>query len=110
MGQVKASEVLTRFLRIFPIRAFDKSLRAKVTLGIIVPLVLMLSVFTGFEYTRHRSVLLDNLSGLASYNGRLITESLKHSMLMSDFDEVQRILDTAAKNENFRVVYLLLID
>jgi signal transduction histidine kinase len=99
--------VLARFHRIFPLRVIDKSLRAKVTLGIIAPMVLMLSVFTAFEYTRHRSVLLENLSGLASYNGRLITESLKHSMLTSDFDEVQRILDSAVKNENFRVVYLL---
>ena len=70
-------------------------------------MVLMLSIFTIFEYTRHRSVLLNNLSVLASYNGQLIEESLRHSMLTSNFAEVQRILDTVGKNENFRFVYLL---
>jgi signal transduction histidine kinase len=99
--------VIKRFLkRLFP-NSIDRSLRAKVTLGIIIPMVLMLCIFTFFEYTHHRSVLLNNLSVLASYNGQLIEETLRHSMLVSDFAEVQRTLDTVGKNENFRVVYLL---
>ena len=92
--------------RLFP-NSIDRSLRAKVTLGIIIPMVLMLSLFTFYEYTRHRSVQLNNLSVLASYNGQVIEETLRHSMLTSDFVGVQRILDTVGKNENFRVVYLL---
>ena len=87
--------------------SIDRSLRAKVTLGIIVPLVLLLSIFTFIEYTRHRSVLLNNLSVLASYNGQLIEATLRHSMLVSDFAEVQRTLDSVGKNENFRIVYIL---
>ena len=70
-------------------------------------MVLMLSLFTFFEYTHHRAVLLDNLSALASYNGQVIEAALRHSMLTSDFVEVQRILDAVGKNENFRFVYLL---
>jgi signal transduction histidine kinase len=99
--------LVPRFLKTYSLPAINKSLRLKVTLGIVVPMVLMLSGFIALEYTSHRNVLLENLSGLAAYNGRLITESLQHAMLTSDFAEVQRILDTAAKNENFRVVYLL---
>jgi signal transduction histidine kinase len=99
--------VIKHFLkRLFP-NSIDHSLRAKVTLGIFFPMVLLLCVFTFLEYTRHRSFLLNNLSVLASYNGQLIEETLQHSMLLSDFTEVQRILDTVGKNENFRVVYLL---
>jgi len=99
--------VIKHFLkRLFP-NSIDRSLRAKVTLGIIFPMVLMLSIFTYIEYTQHRSVLLNNLSVLASYNGQLIEETLQHSMLVSDFAEVQRILDTVGKTENFRVVYIL---
>src|SRR4030066_371884 len=73
----------------------------------IIPMVLMLSIFTLIEYTHHRSVLLNNLSVMASYNGQLIEETLRHSMLVSDFAEVQRTLDTVGKTEKFRVVYLL---
>src|SRR3990172_1415250 len=96
-----------RFLKRLFHNSIKHSLRAKVTLGIIIPMVLMLCIFTFFEYTRHRSVLLNNLSVLASYNGQLIEESLRHSMLVSDFVEVQRTLDTVGENENFRIVYLL---
>ncbi len=94
------------FKRLFP-SSIDRSLRAKVTLGIFIPLVLLLSIFMFFEYIHHRSVLLNNLSVLASYNGQLIEETLRHSMLVSDFPGVQRTLDTAGKTEIFRVVYLL---
>ncbi len=70
-------------------------------------MVLMLCISTFFEYTHHRAVLLNNLSVLASYNGRLIEETLRNSMMVSDFVGVQGTLDTVGKNENFRVVYLL---
>jgi signal transduction histidine kinase len=99
--------VVKRFIkRDFP-QSIGRSLRLKVTLGIIIPMVLMLSIFTTFEYTRHRAVLLDDLSVLASYNGQLIEETLRHSMMVSDFAEVQTTLDAVGNNENFRVVYLL---
>ncbi|MGE5123823.1 MAG: histidine kinase [Acidobacteriaceae bacterium] len=70
-------------------------------------MVLMLCIFIILEYTRHRSVLLNNLSSLASYNGQLIVQTLQHSMLVSDFAEVQRLLDTVGNSKNFRVIYLL---
>ncbi|OGO30855.1 MAG: hypothetical protein A2136_06275 [Chloroflexi bacterium RBG_16_54_11] len=89
------------------LNSIDRSLRAKVTMGIIIPIVLMLCIFTVIEYTHHRSVFLNSLSILASYNGQVIEDTLRYSMLMSDFVDVQRVLDTVGKNENFRVLYLL---
>jgi signal transduction histidine kinase len=91
---------------LFP-NSIDRSLRAKVTLGIIFPMALMLCIFTFFEYTHHRLVLLNNLSSLASYNGQLIEQTLRHSMLSSDFAEVQTTLDAVGSAGIFRVVYLL---
>lgn len=70
-------------------------------------MILMLCIFMLFEYTRHRSLLLNNLSVLASYNGQVIEETLQNAMLKSDFVEVQRILDRVGENENFHFVYLL---
>jgi signal transduction histidine kinase len=99
--------VIKSFLKRLSSNSIDRSLRAKVTLGIIIPLVLLLSVFTLIEYTHHRALQLNNLSTLAAYNGQLIEQSFRHSMLVSDFVEVQRTLDTVGKNENFRVIYLL---
>lgn len=70
-------------------------------------MVLMLSIFMLIEYTRHRAVLLDNLAVLASYNGKLIEDTLQNAMEISDFNEIQRILDIVGANKNFRLVYLL---
>lgn len=70
-------------------------------------MVLMLGFFIHNEYTRHRMALLNELSLLAAYNGQVIEQSLQHSMQISDFTEVQRILDTVGENENFRLISLL---
>ncbi len=70
-------------------------------------MVLMLGIFMFFEYTLHRSSLLNNLSSLASYNGEVIEETLQSSMLESDFTNVQKTLDLVGKNKIFRVVYIL---
>ncbi len=90
--------------RFWPIKA---SLRAKVTLGVVVPLILILGIFTIIEASRHREVELFNLTILASQSGKVIESSLRNAMLESDFDEVQRILDAIGETGDFRVVYLM---
>lgn len=82
-------------------------LRAKVTLGVVVPLVLILSLFTAIEHARHRSLILSNLSLLASHSGRVVESNLRQQMLKSDFVELQALLDSIGKSGSFRVVYLL---
>jgi signal transduction histidine kinase len=88
-------------------RMISRSLRAKVTLGVVLPLVLILGVFTVLEYYRHRQVVLTNLSLLSSQSGRVVESNLRHAMLKSDFSEVQSLLDTIGDSQEFRVVYLL---
>jgi len=96
-----------RFLdRMFPL-PLNRSLRVKVTVIVILPLIIILGTLSTIEYARHRSILLKNLATLASYSGQLIEDSLRHSMLASNFEDVQNTLDIVGKNENFRVVYLL---
>jgi signal transduction histidine kinase len=82
-------------------------LRAKVTLGILLPLLLILGVFTAIEYTRHRNAVLNNLSLLASNSGKLIENTLRKEMLVSNFTKVQELMDTIGDTEDFRVLYLL---
>lgn len=65
-----------------------RSLRAKVTLGIVIPLTLVLGVITKIQQVRHSQAVMDNLSSLAAYSGQMIESSLRHAMLASDFDEV----------------------
>ena len=84
-----------------------RSLRAKVTLGIVLPLLLILSIFLVIDYRRHREDVLDDLSLLASQSGRVIENNMRHAMVEADFDEVQVLLDSIGDTEEFRVVYLL---
>ncbi|HLA88032.1 MAG TPA: sensor histidine kinase [Anaerolineales bacterium] len=94
--------------RRFPFfRIVNDSLRAKVTLGVILPLVMILGIFTAIEYNRQQKVILSELSSSASRSVRVIENSLRHAMLKSDFSEVQTVLDSINDTEDFRVVYLL---
>jgi signal transduction histidine kinase len=83
------------------------SLRAKVTLGMILPMILVLALFTVIEYQNHKTFMLTNLSLLASHSGRVVESNLRQAMLSSDFVELQKLLDSIGKTEAFRVVYLL---
>ncbi|HEX9027635.1 MAG TPA: ATP-binding protein [Anaerolineales bacterium] len=99
--------MIRRFLNRISAQSIDRSLRAKITLGIVLPMVLLLAIFLFIEYTLHRTALLNNLSMLASYNGQVIEESVQSSMLVSDFSGVQKTLDLVGSNKIYRVVYIL---
>ena len=90
--------------RFWPIKA---NLRAKITLGVVVPLTLILGIFTIIEASRHREIELYNLTLLASQSGKVIESSLRNAMLESNFSEVQMILNAVGDAGEFRVVYLL---
>ena len=65
------------------------SLRVKVTLGVVLPLVLILGTFSAIEYTRQREAVLTNLSILASQTGQVIENSLQHAMLTQNLVELR---------------------
>lgn len=83
------------------------SLRTKILIGVISSLSLILYLFVVAEYARQRKMLLEDLSVLAAFSGRVVEANLRHSMLESDFDEVQAVLDVIGESEEFKVIYLL---
>ena len=92
----------------FPFFPFiSNSLRAKITLGVTLPLVIVLGIFAVIENNHQQEVILNQLTASASRSGRVIENSLRHSMLKSDFSEVQTVLNSINDTEDFRVVYLL---
>jgi len=88
-------------------RLVGRSLQVKVSLGIVLPLVLILGAFTIIQYHRHRSAVLAELSLLASHSGEVIESNLREKMLVSDFESVQELLDTIAETGKFSSLYLL---
>jgi signal transduction histidine kinase len=87
--------------------SLNTSLRAKVIFGVLIPLVMILGAFSIIEYSRFRKTILENLSILASHNGQVIEDNLRHQMQISDFEGMQTLLDTFNDSDEFRVVYVL---
>ncbi len=85
----------------------SRSLRAKVTLGVVLPLVLILGAFTAIEYARHRQATLVNLSLLAAQTSKVIENSLQQDMLAGKSEGIQHALNAIGEDRTIRVVYLL---
>lgn len=88
-------------------RFLPTGLHAKVALGVIVPLLLILGLFTAVGYRRQREATLAELSKLAAYTGRVVESDLRHQMMESDFTGLQVLLDTIGEQEEIRRLYLL---
>jgi len=89
------------------IKYINRSLRAKITLGVVIPLVLILGTFTAIEYQRHKEAVLSNLSFLASQVAQVIENSLQHEMLSRNLEGIQQMLDSIAEGESMRIVNLI---
>jgi hypothetical protein len=83
------------------------NLRAKVTLSILLPLIVVLGTFMVIQYKTAQKRMMDNLSLLASQTGITIENSLQRAMLEHDPEELQYILDSIGQNNMLRIVYLM---
>jgi signal transduction histidine kinase len=94
-----------------PLRAllepFRRSLRARVTVGLLLLLVLILGTFTMIESARHEAALYSNLSFLAAQSGEILKNSLRHAMLTRDLAGLQHMFDSIGEDSTLRHVYLL---
>jgi signal transduction histidine kinase len=88
-------------------RLIRSSLRAKIFLGIFMPLLLILGVSAAIDYVRRRDALLEELSNLSAYTGRVVETDLRHQMIDSDFEGLQELLDAVGTDEELQSVYLL---
>ena len=86
---------------------FFHSLRFKITAGIALPLLVILSAYSYLQYVRQRDLLLANLDRATTNLGNVIVGSLQHAMLSQDLPEIQGIMDNIAKQEGIRGVFLM---
>ena len=91
-------------------RACWLSVRVKVTLGVVVPMLLIFSLFTMLEYRRFRRDLLDNLTLFASYSAQIVETNLRHQMVEADNAGMQRLPNTLGARAEFETVYVLNTD
>lgn len=88
-------------------KRFFQGLRFKITTGITLPLVVLLSVSSYFQYVRQRDLLLANLDRATTNLGNVIVGSLQHAMLTQDLPEIQGIMNNIANQGGIREVFLM---
>lgn len=86
---------------------FFHSLRFRITAGIALPLLVILSAFSYLQYIRERDLLLSNLDAATTNLGNVIVGSLEHAMLSQDLPEIQGIIKNIAKQQGIRDVFLM---
>src|SRR5512140_702157 len=88
-------------------KRFFNSLRFKITTGIALALLVILSAFSYLQYIRQRDLLYANLDAATTNLGNVIVGSLEHAMLSQDLPEIQGIVKNIAKQEGIRDVFLI---
>ncbi len=83
------------------------SLRVKVSLLIVIPILIVLAVSTYVAYHNQRARTLASMSLLASQTGEVIETALQRDMLASDFVGIQHTLDSIASDGRIRTLLLL---
>ncbi len=85
-----ASKVGTLALRT---KGFHHSLRFKLTLGLLLPLLVALSFFSVMHYHNQRRVLMENLKLSATTAGEIIEGSLEHAIQVGDLAHMQNVME-----------------
>jgi signal transduction histidine kinase len=89
------------------LKGYFHGLRFKITVGIALPLILILGVFSYLQYIRQRDLLLANLDRATTNIGTIIVGSLMQAMLTQDLPEVQGILNNISKQSEVRHVFVM---
>ncbi len=85
----------------------SSNLRVKVTLGIALPLILILGVIMIAQLLRHQVAVLHSAAIIAANAGKVVEEGLRAEIIKSHFDPSPPLLDAMSQAGEFRVIYLL---
>jgi signal transduction histidine kinase len=83
------------------------SLRFKVTAGILIPLIVILSILAYVRHVRYQDLLTENLHLSAANTGEVIAGSLQDAMVTNDFSTIQSIVDNISSQPGVHDLFLL---
>ena len=87
--------------------AIRQSLRAKVALGFLFPLALLLGAFSTIQYLRHQEAHEKALTLLAGLTSQAVESSLRSEMLNRNLEGLQDSIDAIAQGDAIRAVSVL---
>jgi signal transduction histidine kinase len=76
-------------------------------MGVILPLVLVLGLFSYLQYARHRELEIKLLEQSATHLGQMVEGSLRHAMLARDLAAVQQMVDDVADKGGVEAIFLM---
>jgi len=88
---------------------FSKSLRLKISIGVVIPVLLISGLFSLLQFLNHRQGMIHDLEGSAIQVGEVIESSLRQAMLRRDLESMQETVDEIAGTQE-DIGELLLID
>jgi signal transduction histidine kinase len=88
-------------------RKLYHSLRFRITAGVLLPLLTILSILSYVQRTNYQNLLIENLQLSAANTGEIIESSLLYAMLTNDFSTVQQILDNIVEQQGVQDLFLL---
>ncbi|NIN69296.1 MAG: GAF domain-containing protein [Anaerolineae bacterium] len=91
-----------------PRERFSRSLKAKITVGIVVPVMLIAGLFSILQFLQRRQALSNDLERSATQVGEVIESSLVRAMMTHDLESIQYAVDEiAATQEDITEVMLI---
>ena len=88
---------------------FSRSLKAKITVGIVVPVMLIGAVFSLLQFLQQRQAMFNDLERSATQVGEVIESSLVRAMMTHDLESIQYALDEIAATQE-DITEIMLID
>lgn len=89
------------------LRSILGSLRAKVALGFFLPLILLLALFSRFQYLRHEEVHRKALLLLAGQTAQAVENSLHTEMLNRNLEGLQQTINAIGDGEAIEAIAIL---
>lgn len=86
---------------------FWSSLRLRVVLGVVIPLLLILGIAAQMQYTRQRELVLANMQAFSTSVGESVETALAHAMLNRDRTQLNQVAQALVARQTIRNVRIL---
>ncbi|GAB4504974.1 MAG: hypothetical protein Fur0043_19690 [Anaerolineales bacterium] len=83
------------------------SLRLRVTLAVVLPLLLILGILTAVQYQRQKNAILENVSRVSAYAGEALQAYLSRQVPPNHPAELESLFNGMGEDQKFRLVYFL---
>lgn len=86
---------------------FWSSLRLRVVLGVVIPLLLILGIAAQLQYARQRELVLANMQSFSTSVGESVETALAHAMLNRDRTQLNQVAQALVARQTIRNVRIL---